>query len=75
MTVGELIRELQTLPQGAQVVISKDAEGNGFSPLDAPELVLYVAESPWSGEVYDSGDTDAVADFGAQSAICLWPVN
>lgn len=33
MTVAELIDQLSALPADALVVLSRDAEGNGYSPL------------------------------------------
>ena len=32
LTVGDLIDKLEKLPQDLPVVMSQDAEGNGFSP-------------------------------------------
>lgn len=52
MTVEELIAELQKLPPTAQVILQKDAEGNGYSPLcEVDGNAIYTARSAWSGEV------------------------
>lgn len=67
MTVRDLILRLQSCEdQDAIVILQRDSEGNGFSPLrddnDAALVEYYVAETTWSGEVYDAGDApdDAV---------------
>lgn len=50
------VRELRELLAGAgdddEVVLAKDAEGNGYSPLAGGWAALYVPESTWSGDVY-----------------------
>lgn len=70
MTVAELITELQKLPQDAEVVQSRDAEGNGFSPLAEVNVGRYRTENTWSG---DFGDDH---DFPAEPvAVCFWPTN
>ena len=52
MTVAELIEELKTLPPEAEVIMQRDAEGNGYSPLYAVDgNAIYTADSTWSGEV------------------------
>lgn len=54
-TVKELIEELKKLPPNAQVILQKDGEGNGFSPLSGVSgSCIYVPESSWHGEVYDT---------------------
>lgn len=52
MTVCELIKLLQAEDPELFVVLSKDAEGNGYSPLfGVTSNSVYEAESTWSGEV------------------------
>lgn len=51
-TVGELVDYLATQPRDRLVVMAKDAEGNGYSPLADAEEAMYAAESTWAGEVY-----------------------
>ncbi len=83
MTVAELIAELLALPQDALVVCQKDAEGNGYSPLDCAEAAWYAAESTWSGEVYadedqpDDEDTGEEFDRPSDAVRCvvLAPIN
>jgi hypothetical protein len=56
MTLRELIAELSKLPESMmnhQVILQKDAEGNGYSPLsEVDPNCIYVKENTWSGEVY-----------------------
>lgn len=55
MTVRELIEALQAVEdQEALVVLQKDAEGNGYSPLDDDGVTegAYIPGSTWYGEVY-----------------------
>lgn len=33
ITVGDLIEQLQTMDKNLVVILQKDAEGNGYSPL------------------------------------------
>lgn len=55
MTVEELIKALEDLPADMQVIIQKDAEGNGYSPLAGTDSdCIYIAETTWFGEVYDT---------------------
>jgi len=52
MTVKELIAELSAMNPDAVVVLQKDSEGNGYSPLSgADDALVYIAESTWAGEV------------------------
>ena len=88
-TVGELLDYLATQPRDRKIVLSKDAEGNGFSPLADAGESMYAAESTWSGSVYLTpedlaeelarpnsgyGDEDAAPD-DAERVIVLGPVN
>jgi len=69
MTVEELILELKTLPQDLIVIMSKDAEGNRYSPIVETDVAYYEADSTWSGERVESpGD-------GVVEAVFLWPTN
>jgi len=58
MKVRELIEELSCMDFEAEVVLQKDAEGNGYSPLSGVDHdCVYVAENTWSGEVYSLDNT------------------
>lgn len=76
MTVGQLREQLEQLPEELIIVMSKDAEGNGYSPLSSVERALYSAESNWSGEVHDEEDPEDV-DLWPDTVRCivLGPVN
>jgi len=52
MTVSELIEVLKGLPSESEVILQKDAEGNGYSPLDVVDgEAIYMPLTAWSGEV------------------------
>jgi hypothetical protein len=84
MTVAQLKAELKSLPDDLLVVMSRDSEGNGFSPLsDVADNARYEQENAWSGEIRlkeltpdlkERGYTeDDVADENAPECIVLWP--
>ncbi|MEV6676251.1 hypothetical protein AB0N09_05190 [Streptomyces erythrochromogenes] len=87
MTLAELrtaLAELDHLPGDTIVALSKDSEGNGFSPLYEVDPSMYHAETEWSGERYmteaarlaqDDPDDYAVAPDDAVLAVFLWPTN
>lgn len=64
MTVGELLDYLATQPRDRKVILEKDAEGNGYSPLASADQGLYVADSTYSGEMHPTAEQVArwVAD-------------
>lgn len=70
-TVGELQDFLAAHPRDRKVIIQKDAEGNGYSPMAGADDGMYAAETTWSGEVYRDGE---VPD-GTERVVVLWPVN
>ena len=54
MKVSELIINLKNLNQDSEVILQKDAEGNGYSPLSVIDGdAVYIPDSTWSGDVYD----------------------
>lgn len=58
MKVSELIEELSKWAPDTEVILQKDGEGNGYSPLYAVDgNAVYVAESTWSGEVYSTDNS------------------
>lgn len=89
-SVGELVDWLSTQPRDRMVVLSKDAEGNGYSPLADADETMYLAESTWAGETYPTpeqlaelvaqpgGGWDAEDDAAPEDAVrvvVLGPVN
>lgn len=87
MTVGELRKSLEHIDDSYIVVMSKDGEGNAFSPLaQLEDRYIYVPDSTWSGSIYlealdeldrEAGYTDEDLYHGddGQGAIVLWPTN
>jgi hypothetical protein len=52
MKSHELAKLLLENPD-VELIMQKDSEGNGYSPLSGIEFdVVYIADSTWSGEVY-----------------------
>lgn len=68
MKVKELIELLQKEDPEREVVMSKDAEGNCFSPFVEFSTGTYTPDNTWSGEFRSDEDKD-------EKALCLWPVN
>ena len=68
MKISELIKILALLDQDIDVVMSKDSEGNHFSPCSSAEVAFYVPESTWSGEIHP-------CKKGGENCIVLWPTN
>lgn len=85
MLVKELIEYLKEMPQDALVVMSKDAEGNCYSPFSDMANAVYVPTTTWYGDVYsldwtakDVGmEDDEWEKFKKehQACIVLWPTN
>lgn len=86
MTVGDLKKFIQDLPDDMQVILQKDSEGNGYSPLDDMDAdSIYEWRTPWSGDVWrtkwsasDADITEAEwAEFKTKYPRCLVlaPVN
>lgn len=73
ITVSELIAKLSTLNPDLYVVMSKDAEGNDFSPLQSFEVGTYIPSTTWAGDFVAPDEDEDYSNEG--DAICLWPVN
>lgn len=74
VTVADLINILQHEDQDRVVVLSHDAEGNGFSPFTDFGRGTYVAESTSFGQLYNKQDEeDGVLPEGGVPALVLWP--
>lgn len=87
-TVKMLKARLAEYPDDTIVIMSKDAEGNGYSPLAGVYSGHYEADSTWSGEIKDTeedwnddnfGDdkADSYAEYlgSAVPVVLLGPVN
>ena len=84
MKVSELIEHLKNEDQDRIVVLSKDSEGNGYSPLAIVDTCAYKEESTWYGYIgfEELTDDDRRAGFTEEDiikdgipAIVLWPTN
>ena len=55
MNVGELKKLIEDLPDDMEIILQKDAEGNGYSPLYRGDSnMIYIPECTWAGEVYST---------------------
>lgn len=76
MKVRELIAELQGMDPEWDVILQKDSEGNGYSPLSGVDgNSVYEAESTWSGNVYSAEDVAEGYGEGCPKCCVLYPVN
>ena len=81
MTVKELKKVLQSVPDNYQVVLAGDSEGNHFSPLTDIIDCEYIPETDSFGYVKDKW-TQKLEDEGCDpiwlshdlNAVCLWHV-
>ena len=67
MTVKQLRELLKKLPDDQLVVLSKDSEGNGFSPMSENYSDGFYSGRSWCGEFSNEKSK------GAKKAICFWP--
>ena len=83
MKVSDLIQLLQKEDPNRLVVISKDSEGNSYSPLSDMHIASYKADSTWSGECGLEKLTDELESRGyteedvldGEPALILYPSN
>lgn len=84
MNVGELIDFLRGFDPETEIILQKDAEGNGYSPLAGADTGIYVPDSTYSGYFYDKDWTadDCCMDedehrelYAKPQSIILHPVN
>ena len=66
MNVKELKEALENLPDDMEIILQKDSEGNGYSPLSgADDECIYVSHEAWYGNVYattNSADDNCMGD-------------
>lgn len=82
-TCGELADYLAVQPRDRKIVLRKDAEGSGHSPLADAWEAMYSADSTWSGETYPTPEDLVGTEPGeynpgpddAERVIVLGPVN
>lgn len=75
MKLRHLIEELQKYDPELEVVMSKDSEGNGFSPYADCGTDFYLPRNTWSGELGWDEEEDDGPPEGSYEVLCLWPVN
>lgn len=75
MRVAKLIEILNTYDPNAIVVMSKDAEGNGYSPFCSDDYGVYISETTWSGDFIPDEDVEEEQWKQGRRAVCLFPVN
>lgn len=71
MIVSDFIDVLKKMPQDSIIIMSKDAEGDNYSPLYDIEQGSYLKENSWSGEVFFSKEKPK----NTESCVVLWPTN
>ena len=53
MTIKDLKEAIANLPNEMEVILQKDSEGNGYSPLSGADAdAVYIPETTWYGDVY-----------------------
>ena len=85
MKVKELIVALQAVDGERLVVLQKDSEGNGYSPLAGiDDNCKYIGDTAYSGEVridkltpeqIAEGFTDEDTAIDGEAALVLFPIN
>jgi hypothetical protein len=76
MKVKELIEQLSEMDPELEVILQKDAEGNGYSPLAGSDGdCVYEAESTYHGNVYGSEDVEDGYGEGCPKVCVLFPIN
>ncbi len=84
MKAKELIAELMEYDPEAEIILQKDSEGNGYSPLVGSTDGWYVPTCTWAGDFYgacgtaeDNDQTDEeFAEMASKpKAVVLWPVS
>jgi len=76
MKVKELIKQLKMLNPNFEVILSKDEEGNGYSPASSLVECDYTPENTWSGEAYFEDYEEEDSDYIFEpNAVILYPTN
>jgi|1_EtaG_2_1085319.scaffolds.fasta_scaffold208990_1 hypothetical protein len=82
MKLSELIKQLRGIANKRDddplVVLSKDSEGNSFSPCYEPsDGLFYIANTSWYGDVYDEEDLEdcEIDKEDTEPVVVLWPTN
>ena len=79
MKVKDLIKELKRYPPEFEVIMSKDEEGNNYSPWDGEVYDgMYIPECTWAGEWYTEQDMEEESideEKFKKNAVVLYPIN
>lgn len=85
MIVKELKETIANLPDNMEVIVQKDVEGNGYSPLRGADFdAVYIPETAYYGEVYDTKWSADEADMNDEEwkeikekprSLILHPIN
>lgn len=85
MKVKELIEQLNSMDPEAEIILQKDGEGSGYSPLSgADHNAVYIPGCTWAGDVYSTewtadvaGKTDGEWEVikAMPKCVVLFPVN
>jgi hypothetical protein len=67
MTIDQLINSLKVYPPDTKVILSRDAEGNGFRPL------ADYSEEVWDGLYREIVEISDIPIGSLQTVIVLWP--
>jgi hypothetical protein len=78
MRVNELIEKLKLADQEAIVVLSRDGEGNGYSPLYTVEINMKYHDGEvkfreLTQKLKDSGYSEEDVATKGREAVVLWP--
>ena len=58
MNIKQLKELIANLPDNTEVILQKDREGNGYSPLQLVDTeAIYIPKNTWSGVVLDANWT------------------
>lgn len=71
MTTHELAKALLEEPD-VKVILSKDGEGNGFSPCSDICRAKYVPSSEYRGDIVSEDDDEDECD-NIEDVVVLWP--
>lgn len=76
LRVKALREALERFPDDMLVVMSKDGEGNSFSPLADMGAGVYEPDSTWSGD-FQTHNPEGTRRIPVKkrNALCLWPTN
>lgn len=72
MKVKDLIEELSKMNPEHEVIMQKDSEGNGYSPLhNLFDNSVYVPDSNWSGCIYvDELNSELIGQGFSEEDLC-----